>query len=346
MHLPRGLQPAQQTRQTDRVDNPVASRRRPGVPSPRSDASDRGARTSDGGADAGDGGADAGDGRADAGGGRPAYDPGLFGPDSVTWRIHGDPSMIVAGFRALMLQAVHPLVMAGFDDNSLFRGDPWGRLQRTGDWVATVTYGSTEQAELAGARLRGVHRRLATGIEPESGQPYRVDDPELLRWVHVTEVESFLDAFRRSGGQLGPGDGDRYVEEMRASARLVGLDPGDVPRTEAEVAQYYRDIRPQLRVTAVARRNVLWGFAPPMPRWVALVTPARPAWAGLVTVAAAMLPRWARRLYGLPGLPTTDLAATVSARVVRATALSVPDRWRHSPAYRAALAGASAAADG
>ncbi len=84
-----------------------------------------------------------------------AGDAGLFGPDSVTWRIHGDPSMLVAGFRALLLQATHPLVMAGFDDNSFFRGDPWGRLRRTGDWVSTVTYGTTQEAEKAGARLRG-----------------------------------------------------------------------------------------------------------------------------------------------------------------------------------------------
>src|ERR1700712_5812974 len=101
----------------------------------------------------------------------PGYDPGLFGPDSVTWRIHGDPSMLVGGFRALMLQAVHPLVMAGFDDNSLFRGDPWGRLQRTGEWVATVTFGTTAEAERAGARLRGGHRRLAPGLGPETGLP-------------------------------------------------------------------------------------------------------------------------------------------------------------------------------
>lgn len=273
----------------------------------------------------------------------PGYDPGLFGPDSVTWRIHGDPSMVVGGFRALMLQAVHPLVMAGFDDNSLFRGDPWGRLQRTGEWVATVTFGSTEAAERAGARLRGVHRKLAPGIEPETGQSYRVDDPELLLWVHCTEVESFLDAFRRSGGRLARGDGDRYVDEMRESARLVGLDPATVPGTEAEIAQYYRDVRPQLHVTSVARRNVLWGFAPPMPRWVVLATPARPAWAGLIAVAAGMLPRWARRLYGLPALPTTDLAATLSARVVRRTALTVPGRWRQGPAHRAALDAAPAA---
>ena len=94
---------------------------------------------------------------------------------------------------------------------------------------------------------------------------------------------------------------------------------------------------PLSRVTAVARRNVLWGFAPPMPRWVVLATPARPAWAGLIAVAAGMLPRWARRLYGLPALPTTDLAATVSARIMRQTALAVPGRWRQGPAHRAAL---------
>ena len=264
------------------------------------------------------------------------HDQGLFGADSVTWRIHGDPSMLLGGFRALMLQAVHPLVMAGFDDNSFFRGDPWGRLRRTGEWVATVTYGSTEDARAAGAGLRRLHARLAPGIEPESGAMYRVDDPELLLWVHCTEVESFLSTYRRCGGTLGPGDADRYVDEMRASAELVGLARADVPRSEAEIAEYYRGVRPQLRVTKVARRNVLWGFAPPMPRWVVLATPARPAWATMVTIAAGMLPLWARRLYGLPALPTTDLTASLAGRAVRRTALTLPGRLAESPAYREA----------
>ena len=263
-------------------------------------------------------------------------DAGLFGPDSVTWRVHGDPSMLFGGFRALLLQAVHPLVMAGFDDNSFFRGDPWGRLRRTGEWVATVTYGSTEQATAAGAGLRRLHARLAPGVEPESGMTYRVNDPKLLLWVHCTEVESFLSTYRRCGGVLGPGDADRYVDEMRASAELVGLRRDDVPRSEAEIAEYYLDVRPQLRVTRTARRNVLWGFAPPMPRWVALATPARPAWASVVAIAAGMLPPWARRLYGLPALPTTDLAASLAGRAVRRTARTVPGHFAESPAYREA----------
>jgi uncharacterized protein (DUF2236 family) len=245
--------------------------------------------------------------------------------------------MFLAGFRALLLQAVHPLVMAGFDDNSFFRGDPWGRLRRTGEWIATVTYGTTAEARAAGAGLRALHGRLAPGIEPESGLPYRINDPELLLWVHCTEVESFLSTYRRSGGQLAPGEGDRYVSEMRASAKLVGIPLAMVPRTEAELADYYERVQPQLRVSKVARRNVLWGFAPPMPLWVTLGTPARPAWATMIAIAAAMLPPWTRRLYGLPALPTTDLGATLAGRAVRRTALVLPSRLAESPAYRAAM---------
>lgn len=262
---------------------------------------------------------------------------GLFGPGSVTWRVHGDPSMLVGGFRALLLQAVHPLVMAGFDDNSLFRDDPWGRYRRTGEWVTTVTYGTTSQAEKAGARLRRLHARIPPGVEPESGLAYRVDDPKLLLWVHCTEVESFLSTYRRCGGPLEPGDADRYVDEMRQSARLVGLDPGAVPSTEKDLHDYYAEVRPQLRVTAAARRNVIWGFAPPMPRWVAWGTPARPVWAGLVALAAAMLPRWTRRLYGLPGLATTDLGASLWGRTLRSAATSMPYSLAYAPAYKNAL---------
>jgi uncharacterized protein (DUF2236 family) len=263
---------------------------------------------------------------------------GLFGPDSATWRIHSDPSMLVAGFRALLLQATHPLVMAGFEANSSYRADPWGRLQRTGEYVATVTFGPRSEAEAAGARLRALHRRLQGGIEPETGLPFRVDDPDLLLWVHCTEVDSFLSTYLRSGGRLRPGEADQYVEEMRESARLVGLEPTAAPRTTAELADYFTHVRPHLRVTEVAARGAIWGFVPPMPLWVKVMTPARPAWAGLVSVAAGLLPRWARRLYGLPGLPTTDLAAVVAARALRRTMLALPDRLAHNPAHSAALA--------
>jgi uncharacterized protein (DUF2236 family) len=264
-------------------------------------------------------------------------DEGLFGPESVTWRIHGDPSMALAGVRALTLQALHPLVMAGFDDNTVWFDDMWGRLQRTGDWVAKTTYGTTAEAEKAGRILRRIHAALPEGIEPESGLPYRVDDPDLLRWVHVTEVESFLSTYRRCGGALRPGDGDRYVDEMQVSAELVGIPTGTVPTTEAEIEDYYAEVRPQLRLSKVARRNNARFFVPSMPRWVRLATPARPAWAGMVALGMAMLPPWARRLYGLPGLATTDLLATANGYALRQVLATLPLVITGNPAYAQAL---------
>jgi uncharacterized protein (DUF2236 family) len=263
-------------------------------------------------------------------------DVGLFGPDSVTWKLHQEPILWLGGLRSLYLQALHPRAIAGVAQNSAYKDDPWGRLLRTANYVGTVVFGSTEEVEQASARLRRIHDRLSA-VDPYTGERFRIDEPDLLRWVHVTEVESFLSTYRRCGAPLGRGDGDRYVDEMRASAELVGLDPAAVPASEAEVRDYYATIRPQLRVSKVARRNVAWGFAPPMPRWVRIGTPARPAWAATVGLAAAMLPRWARRLYGLPGLPSTDLAATVNGRVFRRSLALLPDRVAGNPAHRDAL---------
>ena len=259
-----------------------------------------------------------------------APDPGLYGPDSVTWRVHADPSMALAGLRALLLQAVHPLAMAGVVQHSDFREDPWGRLFRTAEYVGVTTYGTTAQARRAGARVRGIHRKLA-GIEPESGTAYRVDDPDLLRWVHCVEVESFLSTAVRCGLRLSDAERDRYYVEQLTGAELVGLDPATVPASVGQMAAYFRDVQPSLRVTAGAReaaRFVLW---PPMPALVALGTPARPAWVALGTAAFAMLPRWARRLYSLPGLPTTDLAATAAGLAFRSGLLVVPDALRAGP---------------
>jgi len=257
-------------------------------------------------------------------------DPGLFGPDSITWRVHADPSMALAGLRALLLQAVHPLAMAGVAQHSDFRSDPWGRLFRTADYVGVTTFGTTREALIAGAKVRGIHGRL-TGVEPESGQPYRVNDHELLRWVHCVEVESFLSTALRCGLRLTREEQDRYYGEQTLQASLVGLDPDEVPGSVDEVEQYFRDVRPQLRVTAEGRRGALFVLWPPMPSLVQLGTPARPAWAALAAAAAAMLPRWARRLYDLPGIPTTDLAATAAGVAFRSGVLVVPQALRQGP---------------
>lgn len=262
-------------------------------------------------------------------------DPGLFGPDSVTWRVQADPSMLLAGLRALLLQTLHPLAMAGVAQHSDFQGDPWGRLFRTAEYVAVTTYGTTTEAERAGARVRGIHRRLA-GTEPESGLPYRASDPELLRWVHCVEVESFLSTAVRCGLRLTRAEQDRYYTEQVRSAALVGLEPSTVPATVAQMRDYYRDVRPQLRATAEARRGVRFVLAPPMPTKVVLGTPARPAWASMASIGFTMMPGWARRMYFLPGLPTTDLAATAAGIAVRAALLAIPSGVRTGPELKKA----------
>ena len=260
-------------------------------------------------------------------------DAGLFGPDSVTWRVHGDPAMAVAGLRALALQALHPVAMTGVEMFSDFRERPWNRLVQTAEYVGTVTYGTSERAHAVAARVRDVHSRLG-GVDPVSGRAFRVDDPDLLTWVHVAEVESFVSTVRRCGGGLSDDDVDRYYAEQTRAAALLGLDPYAVPASRAEVAAYYDAVRPQLRATPFARRVLRFVLAPPMPVLAQAATPARPAWLGLATLAVGMLPGWARRLYGLPGLPTTDLAARLGGRALRLGLVALPEPLREGPHRR------------
>jgi uncharacterized protein (DUF2236 family) len=265
-------------------------------------------------------------------------DEGLFGPASLTWRVHADPVMGVGGLRALHLQALHPLAMAGVAQHSSFRDDPWGRLMRTVGYVTTVSFGTTAQAERAAARVRGIHRPLH-GVEPESGAAYRVADPELLRWVHCCLVDSFLSTYRRAGGPLTAAEADGYVTEQRVAARLVGLDPAAVPGSVAELAAYFEAMRPELRATAEARRAAAFVLLPPMPNaWLAA---AKPLWATIAGTAFALLPRWARRLYGLPATPAGDVAATAAVRALRRSLLLVPAHVREGPPVRDARARAA-----
>ena len=262
-------------------------------------------------------------------------DPGLFGPGSVTWRIHADPVMGVGGLRALHLQALHPLAMAGVAQHSDFRADPWGRLMRTVGYVTTVSFAPTAQVERAAARVRGIHGRLS-GAEPESGTPYRVDDPELLRWVHCCLVDSFLTTYRRAGGDLTDAEADAYVAEQLRAAALVGLDPAIVPDTTGRLAAYFALMRPELRATAEARRAAVFVLNPPMP--TRRLAAAKPAWAAVAGTAFALLPGWARRLYGLPVTPGADLAATATVRALRRSLLLVPAHVREGPPVRDARA--------
>ncbi|HEV2088975.1 MAG TPA: oxygenase MpaB family protein [Cryptosporangiaceae bacterium] len=265
-------------------------------------------------------------------------DLGLFGPESVTWRVHADPALWFGGLRALFLQALHPVAMAGVAAHSDYRGDPWGRLMRTADYVGVTTYGTTEDAGRAAARVRRIHAKL-TAVDPDTGAVRRVDDPDLLLWVHCCEVESFLDTVRRAGMRINAAQADRYVAEQVSAARLVGLDPDrvEVPHDTAGLAAYFDQIRPVLRTTAPTYDALRFLAAPPMAWWVRYATPALPSWIGVVGLGFALLPRWARRLYThAPALPTTDLGATVALRTVRTALLALPAVVREGPHHRAA----------
>ncbi|HEY0696665.1 MAG TPA: oxygenase MpaB family protein [Micromonospora sp.] len=271
-------------------------------------------------------------------------DLGLFGPGSVTWKVHEEPVLLVAGLRSLYLQALHPRAMAGVAQNSTFRTDPWGRLVRTSTYVATTVYGTTAQAEAAGRRIRAVHARMRAR-DPFTGEEFRVDEPELLRWVHVTEVESFVTTARRAGVALTADEVDGYYTEQRRVAALTGLDPATVPGSAAEVADYYRRIRPQLRLTREAAETALFLTAPPVPWKLSLplrlglgLGPGRLAYLALAGTAFGLLPGWARRRYGGLGLPSVDLSAELGVRALRFALGLVPRRYLEGPIYQAAMA--------
>ena len=266
-------------------------------------------------------------------------DVGLFGPGSVTWRLHGDLIYGMSGLRALLLQALHPVAAYGVGEYSAFRQDVWGRFTRTAEYVAVSTYGTTAEALTLGARVQAMHSTMS-GIEPSTGRSYRADDPDLLAWVHNCLVESCLDVLERSGAPLSATDADRYVHEQVRAAALVGLDASDVPHTRDELNDYFVQVRPQLRATRMAREEASYVIAPPMPARYAV---ARPAWASVAGLAFAALPRWARRLYSIPELPGAaalhDAATTVALRTLRSSlrgVQAVVPPLRESPHQRAA----------
>src|SRR3979411_650643 len=159
-------------------------------------------------------------------------DAGIFGPDSVAWRVHADPVMLVGGLRALLVQALEPRAMAAVDQHSKFREDPWGRLDRTTSFGRTTTYGEPAAGEAAAARVRKVHEYIR-GTDPVTGLPYSGSDPDLLLWIHAVEVASFLLADPTSAGRVTDADADRYVAEMARVAEMVELPAGRAPVSQA-----------------------------------------------------------------------------------------------------------------
>ena len=242
-------------------------------------------------------------------------DDGLFGPDSVTWRIMNSRIMWVAVLRALYLQALHPRVIRGTLQNATTitqPADAWARLRRTRTFIETRTFGTTAEAERAGLRVRKIHEPL-TGTDPD-GTRYRVDDPKLLLWVHCGEVSSCADIARRSRLPFTAADLDAFVAEQRTSAELIGIDRAAAPASMADLDAYYERTRPGLYACDEARQALRLTFHPPVPdgnRGLKLGLPP------VAVLAFSTLPSWARRMYGWPDGPLSDMAATAGLRVTR-----------------------------
>ncbi|MGW9439531.1 oxygenase MpaB family protein [Streptomyces sp. NPDC055607] len=245
--------------------------------------------------------------------------PRWFGPDRPIRTVHGDASMFVGGLTALLLQSLHPSAMAAVAAHSGFRGDPWGRLQRTSTFLAVTTFGTADDARHAVERVRAVHERVR-GTTSE-GRPYRASDPHLLGWVHVAEVHSFLRAHLRYGASPLTRTGcDGYVADAARIAEELGAE--DPPRTLAGLARRMEAYRSELGGTPEAREAARFLLRdPPIPRR------ARAPYALLAAGAVELLPPWALGELGLPPLPRpVRAAARAGGRLA-----TVGIRWAMTP---------------
>lgn len=241
--------------------------------------------------------------------GRPvegAKDPDLafLQPDAVARRVHGDlPAMVIGGLSALLLQALHPLVMAGVADHSNYADDPLGRLRRTAAFVGYTTFGTAEDAHRAIRGVQQIHRHVR-GTSPD-GRAYAAGDPDLVTWVHVAEVSSFLRAAQRFGTRrLTDADCDDYLSETAGVAYELGAEW--VPRTMDEVEAYFRRVRPGLYAGPQARaaRDFLL-------RGVGKRPEDRVVHAVMASAAVSLLPDWARGELGIPMPPLVDTVIVV-----------------------------------
>lgn len=244
----------------------------------------------------------------------PPGDPGLFGPDAVCWRVHSDfPAMLAGGVSALLLQALHPLALAGVWDHSTFRTDMQGRLGRTAQFVAGTTYGSRADAMALIARVRHIHEGVR-GTAPD-GRPYAANDPALLTWVHVAETSSFLAGYLRYVGPLPGADQDRYYDETARIAELLGAT--GVPRSRAAIADYLQRMRPEL--VASERTREVVRLVMTMPVASPLLVPAVRV---MANAGIALLPPWARQALDLDR-PSLRVPASLAGMRMLAPSL----RW-------------------
>lgn len=245
----------------------------------------------------------------------------LFATDSISWRVNGDiVTMMIGGVSGLLLQMLHPAVLAGVWDHSNFRNDMHGRLRRTAKFIAVTTYDHAENGLAAIDRVRDIHERIG-GALPD-GAPYRAGDPALLAWVHVTETISFLDAWiRYAEPGMSLADQDRYFYEMALVADRLGAAP--VPRDRVSAETLIQSMRPALR--ADNRTHEVAQLVLNQSVGAAFTDAAS---AVIMQAAVDLLPGWARTMHGLKTLPGPGVrtGAHILARTLRWAYAGSPNR--------------------
>jgi uncharacterized protein (DUF2236 family) len=273
----------------------------------------------------------------------PTPDPGLFGPGSVTWRVMAEPVLMLGAGRALLLQAAHPLVAEGAIEHSTYRTDPYGRFERTVEWVTVVCFGTTAEARTAcrhvnrlHAAVEGLVTRPHATATIRGGSAYSGRDPELLRWVLATFVDTMLVAHDAFVGTLTEPDRDRFVVEWHAVAALMGLHAATLWETRAELSAY---VTSQLGTAGAAvpgagSRLVAETVLNPPVTSAAM----RPAWSVVTFTTVGLLPATTRRAYGIRWTPAHDAAHRAISMSLRGGRLAAPRRLKVSPVYDLALA--------
>lgn len=245
-------------------------------------------------------------------------DPGWFAPDSVVRRVQGDSSGFIGGVRSLLIQALHPPTVYAVVEHSAYREDPLGRLQRTAGFLGATTFGTGSDADQAVAIVRAIHERVG-GTLPD-GTPYTASDPHLLGWVHITELDSFLTAYRRYGsGSITQAEADEYVREMGRVGIALGMT--DAPGSERELNDWLDRYRPELASTPEAEDIARFLLSAPGPIY------AKGPYAIIFAAALGSLPIWARHMLLLPMVPGTDpLLVRPAAQLLTKTL-----RWALTP---------------
>jgi uncharacterized protein (DUF2236 family) len=224
-------------------------------------------------------------------------DPGLYLPGDAPWVVHADFATLVGGVRALLMQALHPGSLTGVKQHSRYQQDPLGRLSGTIRWLTVTTFGSHTAVANEAGRVNRMHERVVGDYKPAEGEPrsYRASDPDLLLWVHVAFMESFLRTHQNYSRRPIPGGADNYINQWALSVAPLGLD--STPKSEAELLEVLRGFLPQLTVTDETREVIQWLRRPPLP-----IT-ASPFYWLFFQAALASMPAEYRSLLGLKALP-------------------------------------------